>query len=131
VRLIACHVAGVLTGSMAMPYLLSWGLEIRNLVLAWVLGSVVFLALACAGSFILRRSIMAHPIRWAAAAPPVLALAIYISLRALSGFEPGEARIAMETSYVAGVCALFSSVFFLLWTYGGAPAPPGKCSAKS
>ena len=115
-RLISCHVAGVLAEFMAMPHLLAWGLEMHNVVLSWILGVVLFLVLATLAGLIWRRSIMARPRRWALAAPAVLPLAIYLLLRSLNGFDPGEARIALETSFVGGICALFSSALFLVWT---------------
>ena len=109
-----------------MPHLLGWGLEMYNVVLAWVLGVVLFWALASLGGLLWWRSIRARPVRWALAAPAVLSLAMYLLVRALSGFEPKEARIALETSFVGGLCALFSSAFFLLWM----SIAPGAASAE-
>ena len=114
-RLISCNVAGVLAEFITMPHLLGWGLVMRNVVLAWVLGVVLFMVLAILGGLIWRRSIRDRPVRWAMAAPAILMLGIYFLLRALTGFEPGEAQMALETSIVSGLCALFSSAFFLLW----------------
>lgn len=115
-RLIACHVAGVLGEFATMPQLLALGLDMQNVVLSWILGVVLFLILATLGGLIWWRSIMNHPVRWAIAAPAVLLLTIYLLLRSLTGFEPADAGLARETSFVAGLCALFSSVFFLIWT---------------
>lgn len=132
-RLISCHVAGVLAEFITMPHFLAWGLEMRNVVLAWVLGVVLFLALAILGGLIWRRSIRARPVRWAVAAPAILMLAIYFLMRALSGFEPSEGRIALEATIVGGLCALFSSAFFLLWEAmapGAAPADPSGAKPK-
>ena len=120
-RLLASHIAAVLGGAAAMPALLAGGLEMRNLVLAWIAGAALFLVVALVGGFIWRRSIPARPLRWALAAPPVLMATIYLGLRALSGFEPDEARATFEISFVSGICAVFSSAFFMLWT---AIAPP-------
>jgi hypothetical protein len=124
-RLISCHLAGVMAEFVTMPYLLAAGLEMRNVVLAWVVGVVLFLFLAIVGGLVWQRSIMARPIRWAIAAPLVLAASIYLLLRSLGGFDAADARIAMETSLVGGLCALFSSAFFLLWTWLAPAAPPG------
>lgn len=125
-RLISCYVAGVLAEFVTMPYLLGWGLEMQNVVLAWVLGVVLFMLLAIPGGLIWRRAIRARPLRSAMAAPAILMLAIYFLLRALSGFEPGEARFALEAAIVGGLCALFSSAFFALWT----AIAPGAASAE-
>ena len=115
-RLIACHVIGVLAEFIAMPYLLTWGLEMANVVLAWLVGIALFLLLAIPAGLVWRRSIEARPVRSALAAPIVLMLAIYILLRSLSGFEPGDARMALDIAIVGGVCAFFSSACFLVWT---------------
>lgn len=129
-RLISCHVGGVVAEFIAMPRLLAAGLELRNVVLAWVLGVVLFLILAIVGGLVWRRSIMARPILWAAAAPLALGLTIYLLLRSLSGFEAGDARMAMEASFVGGLCALFSSGILVAWTCL-APAGPFSEQGRS
>ena len=116
-RLISCHLLGVLAEFIAMPHLLAWGLEMRNVVLAWFLGVVLFLAIATLAGLIWRRWIMRKPLQWALASAIGVPLAIYLLLRLLSGSGPDDAAIALETSIVAGLCALFSSAFFLAWTY--------------
>ena len=122
-RLITCHLAGVLAEFVAMPQVLAWGLDMQNVVLSWVLGVMLFLILATVAGLIWRRSIMNRPVRFAIAAPAVLPLAIYLLLRSLTGFEPGDARLALETSLVGGLCALFSSAAFLMWTFIAPRAP--------
>ncbi len=116
-RLISCHLLGVLVEFTAMPHLLAWGLEMRNVVLAWILGVVLFLVMATLAGLIWRRWIMRRPLQWALASPIILPVAIYLLLRLLSGSGPDDAAIALETSIVSGLCALFSAAFFLAWTY--------------
>lgn len=129
-RLISCHLLGVLAEFIAMPHLLAWGLEMRNVVLAWVVGVVLFLATASLAGLIWLRSIMSHPLQWAMAAPIVLPLAIFLLLRLLAGSGPDDAAIALETSLVGGLCALFSSAFFLVWTsLAPGAAFPGQSGA--
>lgn len=127
-RLISCHLAGIAAQSAAMPYLLRAGLEIGNLVPAWALGVVLFLAIAILGGLIWRRQIRAQPVSSALAAPAAIAVAIYLLLRTLSGFDSAEAGMALDASLIGGLCALFSSGFFMLWTYVAPADPSGERS---
>lgn len=129
-RLIACHVGGIIAEALAMPYLLAAGLEVRNVVLAGILGVVFFFTVAVVGGLAWRRSIMARPIQWAIAAPVGVAATIYVLVRALGGVEAADAYVAMEASFVGGICALFSSAFFLLWTWI-APVTPSSEQSRS
>lgn len=124
-RLIACHAAGVMVEAVVMPHLLAAGLSMDHVVLAWVAGVVLFLIFALLGGVIWRRSIMAQPLRWGLASPPAIGLTMYLLLRALSGFDSSDARLALEVSLVGTLCALFSSAFFLAWTHVAPKAPSG------
>lgn len=125
-RLIFCHVGGVAAESVMMPYILAAGIQMRHVVLAWVLGTMLFLTLAIAGGLVWRSSIIAQPIRWGLGAPVALALTIYLLLRSFSDFESGDARIAMEAGLVGGVCALFSSGCFIVGTCVAPAGPSGE-----
>lgn len=116
-RLITSHLAGVLGAVAAMPQFLGLGLNMQNVVISWVLGSALFLVLATATGLIWRRSIAYRPVRWAIAAPAVLPLTIYVLLRLLTGGESADASFALDTSMVGGLCALFASAVFLMWTF--------------
>lgn len=127
-RLITCHAGGVVAEFAAMPHLLAAGLEMDNVVLAWIMGAVLFLILATTAGLIWRRSIMTRPARWAVAAPPVLAVAIYVLVRSLGGSDPADHQLAMETALVGGLCALFSAGLFLLWMRISPARPQGTQS---
>ena len=86
-------------------------------MLAWILGVVLFLAMATLAGLIGRRWIVRRPLQWALASLIFLPVAIYLLVRLLTGFGADDAAIALETSIVGGLCALFSAAFFLGWTY--------------
>ena len=116
-RLIICHLGGIAVEFVVMPYFLAGGLELGNVVLAWVLGVVLFFALAVAGGLVWRRSVMTRPVRWAIASPAFIPAVIFLMLGGPGGFAPDDAQLALEASLVGGLCALFSSMFFLVWAY--------------
>ena len=120
-RLVLSCLGGVLFALFVTPYVLPL-LQIGNLVVAGILGALLYLLIAIVGGLIWRRSIRALPVRWGLAAPPVISVTIYLGLRLVGGFDPSEAQLAAGASLVAGFCAIFASAIFLLWTHraGGA-----------
>lgn len=115
-RLVLSCLGGVLLALFVTPYVLPL-LHIGNLVVAGILGALLYLLVAIVGGLIWRRSIMASPVRWGLAAPPVIAVTIYLGLRLVGGFDRSEAQLAADASLVAGFCASFASAIFHLWTH--------------
>ena len=115
VQLALSCLGGVLTALFMAPYVLPL-VQIGNVVVAGILGAVLFLLVATAAGLIWRRSIMTAPIRWGLAAPVIVAVTIYMALRLISGFDPSEAQIAADASLVSGFCAIFASAIFVIWT---------------
>ncbi len=115
VRLLVSCIGGVLAALFMAPYALPL-VQIGNVVVAGILGVVLFLLLATAAGLIWRRSIMTAPIRWGLASPVILPVTIYLALRLISGFDPSEARIAADASLVSGFCAIFASAIFVVWS---------------
>lgn len=114
-RLLLSCLGGVVVALFATPYVLPV-LQIGNLVVPGILGALLFLLVAIVAGLIWRRSIMAAPVRWGLAAPPVIAVAVYLGLRLIGDFGPSEAQLAADASLAAGFCAIFASAIFLLWT---------------
>lgn len=115
VRLVLSCLGGLLSALFMAPYVLPI-VQIGNVVVAGILGAVLFLLVAMVSGSIWRRSILAAPVRWGIAAPVIVAVAIYLALRLISGFDPSEAQIAADASLVSGFCAIFASAIFVIWT---------------
>lgn len=115
-KLVACHLAGIVAAIAAIPYLLAAGLDLRSVVLTSVLGFAAFLVLATVGGLLGRHFIEARPVHAALAMPAVLAASILMLLWALSGFAADGAWLARDAAMIGGLSALFSAVIFLLWS---------------
>ena len=113
-RLILSYLGGIMCATVMAPFVMPL-VEIGNVVVAGVLGALLFLLVATIAGFVWRRAIMAAPVRWGLAAPVVIAAVIYAGLRLSSGSDPSEAELAVDASLVAGFCAIFASAIFLAW----------------
>ena len=115
IRLIVCCLAGLLCAAAATPFVMPF-LEFGNVVVAGALGAVLFFLVATIAGFVWQPSIKTAPVRWALAAPAVIAVTIYLGLRLLSGFDPSAASLDLEVGLVSGFCAIFASAIFVIGT---------------
>ena len=115
IRLIVCGLAGVVCAAAATPFVMPF-LEFGNVVVAGALGAVLFFLVATIAGLVWQPSIKAAPVRWALAAPPAIAVTLYLGLRLLSGFDAGEASLDLEVGLVSGFCAIFASAIFVIGT---------------
>ncbi len=115
-RLILSYLGGIMCAMFMAPVVVPL-VDIGNVVVAGVLGALLFLLIATIAGCIWGRSIMAAPVRWGLAAPVVIAATVYAGLRLSGGSDASETELAADASLVAGFCAIFASAIFVAWTF--------------
>lgn len=113
-RIFLACIGGIMCAIFIAPFVMPL-VEIGNVVVAGVLGALLFLLLTTIAGFIWGRSIMAAPVRWGLAAPLITAVVIYAGLRLSGGSDPSETELAADASIVAGFCAICASAIFIAW----------------